>query len=157
MRAGHRWIVAASFGVVAAYVLTLFGLSAMGIGLAALCAVNIVLVLRARLSADRAGVAVVNLGPEQRIPWSEIGDVRVGRSGRARCLEIRRLDGTRVHAFVTTFGLPWDTADDIDALVQRLRKLQAVGLVAAGRVDADTLSRLLLERDGSAAHAPALN
>jgi hypothetical protein len=187
VRATHRWILTASFGVIAAYILVLFGPSAGGIALTGLPAVNIALVLCARLSADRTGVTVVNFWPGRRIPWTEIDDFRVGRSGRATCLDVWRRDGTRVHALVTTYGLPWANAVDIDELVQRLRQVRATytgefedeatrraleralaeadaghyatasKLVAEGRVDAVTMSHLSIERHNGAPHEPATN
>jgi hypothetical protein len=90
VRASHRRILTASYGVIAAYVLVLFGPSAGGIALTALPAVNIALVLCARLSADKAGVTVVNVWPGHLIPWAEIDDFRVGRSDGATCLDVER-------------------------------------------------------------------
>jgi hypothetical protein len=90
-------LVFAAFGVTA---LLLGGVT--GIILAVVALIPIVLVRRARLSADEAGVTVVNLLRRRHIAWSEISDFRLGRVARTTCLDVCRWDGSRVHSWVAT-------------------------------------------------------
>jgi hypothetical protein len=100
VRARMRWFVAVFFAALCLDALLLHGVA--GIVVAVLALLPIVLVRRARLSADASGVTVVNLLRRQRIPWSEIVDFRLGRVAFTTCLDVCKRDGSRVHSWVAT-------------------------------------------------------
>jgi hypothetical protein len=125
------WVVTLIFAAFAVAALLLGGVT--GIILAVLALIPIVLVRRARLSADESGVTVVNLVRRQRIPWSEISDFRLGRVARTTCLDVCRWDGSRVHSWVATSS--GDTAYQryvISGIISDLRERLA-------RADAESL------------------
>lgn len=126
MRARQRWVVAAAFGILAAIALARVGISAEGLVLAGCALVPAVATLRMRLSADRGGVTVVNLGRRHRIPWNEIGDFRMGRPGLSPCLDIWRHGGTHVQAWVATYGRAGYPPARLHAFVGQLRQWQAL-------------------------------
>jgi hypothetical protein len=95
-----RWFVAVIFAALA--VAALFLHDVTGLVLALLALVPIVLVRRARLSADASGVTVVNLLRGQQIPWSEIGDFRLGGVAHTSCIAVHKRDGSRVHSWAAT-------------------------------------------------------
>jgi hypothetical protein len=94
------WFVILVFAAFAVTALLVGGATALLLAVVAL--IPIVLVRRARLSADEAGITVVNLLRRQRIAWSEISDFRLGRVARTTCLDVCRWDGSRVHSWVAT-------------------------------------------------------
>lgn len=134
------WFVALIFAALAVAALLLEGVT--GIILALLALVPIVLVRRARLSADGSGVTVVNLVRKQRIPWSEISDFRLGRVARITCLDVCKWDGSRVHSWVATSS--GDTAYQryvINGIVSDLRERLAQADSEAVRGPSPTVSR----------------
>jgi hypothetical protein len=137
VRARLSWFVVAIFAGLGVCALLLHGVT--GIVLALLALIPIVLVRRARLTADSSGVTVVNLLRTQRIPWSEISDFRLGRVARTTCLDVCKWDGSRVHSWVATSS--GDTAYQryvINGIVSDLRERLAYGEPATRSFDTAT-------------------
>jgi hypothetical protein len=118
-----RWLatlVLVALGV-SALIRLHFGVT--GLALAALAVVPVVVVHRMRLTADDSGVTIVNLLVRRRLPWTEIGDFRLGRVGLSACLDVCRRDGSRVHAWaVTTGGVAAYSAGEIARILTDLRE-----------------------------------
>ena len=116
-----RWYVVVIFAGLAVAALLLHGVT--GILLAVLALVPIVLVRRARLSADESGLTVVNLLRRHRIPWSEISDFQLGRVARTICIDVCKRDGSRVHSWVaTSCGDAVHQRQVIDGIAAELRR-----------------------------------
>lgn len=117
-----RWLATLVFVAlgVSALIRLHFGVTALA--LAALAGVPVVVVHRMRLTADDSGVTVVNLLARHRLPWTEIGDFRIGRIGLSTCLDVCRRDGSRVHAWaVTTSGVAAYSAGEVARILTDLR------------------------------------
>jgi hypothetical protein len=121
-----------------------------GVFVAALAVFAVVALQRMRLSADASGVTVVNLLWPRRIPWSEISDFRLGRAALSTCLDVCRLDGVRVHAWVlTTTGRAAYSGASVDTIVSDLRqRLMLANGESQADLDARAIDDALAAADG---------
>jgi hypothetical protein len=136
-----RWPGTLTSLALGASALLRYHLRGPGVVLAAVALLAVCMLQRMRLTADASGVTVVNLLGPRRIPWSEISDFRMGRVALSTCLDVCRLDGARLHAWVvTTTGnaaySPTKVATILSDLRQRL-------MLANGESQADLDSRAL--------------
>jgi hypothetical protein len=154
VHAKARWIVTLIFLGLGASALVRYG--STGVVLAVLALIPIVVVQRMRLSADAAGVTVVNLLRPNRTPWSEISDFRMGRVALSTCLDVCKRDRSRVHSWVvTTTGRGAYSGTTVDRVISDLRQR----LMLANGESPDDLDARAVEDALAAAdkgdHAPA--